>query len=52
MATGTWAPFKELATIVNLAIGLRQPHVYYALDSILKKHKPDMYSLLKNPVRI
>jgi nuclear pore complex protein Nup205 len=49
MATGTWAPFKELATIVNLAIGLRQPHVYYALDSILKKHKPDMYSLLKNP---
>lgn len=50
MSTGVWAPFKELSTTVNMAVGQKQPNTYYALENMLKKHKPDMISLLKNPV--
>ena len=50
MAAGIWAPFKELATTVNMAIAMKQPQAYYRLESMLKKYKPDFYSLLKNPV--
>lgn len=47
---GVWAPYKELAGVVNSAIMNQQPDAYYALEAILKKHKPDFVSLLKNPV--
>ena len=50
MAAGVWAPFKELATTVHTAIAMKQPQAYYRLESMLKKHKTDFYSLLKNPV--
>ena len=50
MAGGVWAPYKELASTVNAAILGRDEGVYYSLDSILTKHKPDFISLLKNPV--
>lgn len=51
MASGVWAPFKELSTVVNDAIAQKQPEAYYKLNDVLKKHKPDFISLLKNPVR-
>lgn len=50
MATGMWAPFKELVGVVNAAIQLRQPGAFYSLEANLKKHKPDFVSLLQNPV--
>ena len=51
MSSGIWAPFKELASVVNAAILKKQPDAFYSLEAILKKHKPDFISLLKNPVR-
>lgn len=50
MSGGVWAPFKELSTVVHSAIALKQSQSYYQLEGILKKHKPDFISLLKNPV--
>ena len=52
MSSGIWAPFKELASVVNEAILQKQPDAFYRLEAILKKHKPDFISLLKNPVCI
>lgn len=51
MSAGVWAPFKELAFVVNTAIAQRQSDAFYSLEAILKKHKPDFLSLLRNPVR-
>ena len=51
MSGGIWAPFKELASVVNQAVLKKQPDAFYSLEAILKKHKPDFISLLKNPVR-
>ena len=48
--SGVWAPFKELADVVNSAIAQKRPEAYYSLEAILKKHKPDFISLLQNPV--
>ena len=50
MSLGVWAPFKELASVVHTAIAQRQSEAFYSLETILKKHKPDFLSLLKNPV--
>lgn len=52
MATGggVWAPYKELFNTVHTAIACKQPQSYYSLEAVLKKHKLDMISLLKNPV--
>ena len=52
MSGGIWAPFKELASVVNQAILKKQPEAFYSLEAILKKHKTDFISLLKNPVRL
>ena len=51
MSGGIWAPYKELASVVNQAILKKQPDAFYSLEAILKKHKTDFISLLKNPVR-
>ena len=51
MSGGIWAPYKELASVVNHAILKKQPDAFYSLEAILKKHKTDFISLLKNPVR-
>ncbi|KAL5475599.1 hypothetical protein EMCRGX_G025430 [Ephydatia muelleri] len=48
---GLWAPFKELACVITAAIGQKRPEMFYVLDSVLKKHKPDFFSLLQNPAR-
>ena len=48
---GVWLPFKELASIVTSAVLHKQSDLYYTLEAILKKHKPDFISLLQNPVR-
>ncbi|XP_064397234.1 nuclear pore complex protein Nup205-like isoform X2 [Halichondria panicea] len=48
-AGGVWAPYKELAGTVNAAIVGKQDNVYYSLEAVLQKHKPDFISLLKNP---
>ena len=45
-----WVPFKELASVVNAAVLMKQPDVHYKLEATLKKHKPDFISLLQNPV--
>lgn len=50
MTTGVWAPFKELAAAVTLAVSQRQPEGAYDLENVLKRHKPDFAALLKNPV--
>lgn len=50
MSGGIWAPYKELASVVNQAILKKQPDAFYSLEAILKKHKTDFISLLKNPV--
>lgn len=50
MSGGVWAPYKELASTVNAAILGKEPDAYYALEAMLKKHKPDFISLLNNPV--
>ncbi len=50
MSGGVWAPYKELAGTVNDAIVGKQDNVYYSLEAVLQKHKPDFISLLKNPV--
>ena len=50
MALGSWAPFKELSNIVNVAVVLKQQDAYFSLEKTLKKHKPDFIALLKNPV--
>ena len=50
MSSGIWAPYKELAGVVNQAILKKQPDAFYSLEAILKKHKTDFISLLKNPV--
>lgn len=52
MSSGIWAPFKELASVVNQAILKRQSDAFYNLEAILKKHKTDFISLLKNPVSL
>ena len=52
MSGGIWAPYKELASVVNQAILKKQPDAFYSLEAILKKHKTDFISLLKNPVRL
>ena len=49
---GLWAPFKELACVITAAIGQKRPEMFYVLDSVLKKHKPDFISLLQNPVSL
>ena len=45
-----WVPFKELHQIVTAAIQKKQPDAIQDLESLLRKHKPDFISLLKNPV--
>lgn len=48
---GLWAPFKELASVIAAAIAQKRPEIFYILDSVLKKHKPDFISLLQNPAK-
>ena len=50
MSGGIWAPYKELASVINQAISKKQADAFYSLEAILKKHKTDFISLLKNPV--
>ncbi|KYO17521.1 nuclear pore complex protein Nup205 [Alligator mississippiensis] len=48
-AASLWGPYKDIwQTVVN-AIWKRQPEAIHLLDQILKKHKPDLISLFRNP---
>lgn len=48
---GGWVPFKELSHVVRWAISCPEPGAHFALEDMLKKHRPDFISLLQNPVR-
>jgi len=45
-----WGPLKELERTINAAIHKKKPDAVHDLEVLLKLHKPDFISLLKNPV--
>ena len=47
----SWAPLKALASLVECAVLARRPGLRHDLEAALKRHKPQMIALLKNPVR-
>lgn len=47
---GIWRPYKELQALVERSLFKKRPEVYHELEVALKKFKPDLTSLLKNPV--
>lgn len=47
---GIWIPYKELQATVERSLFKKRPEVYHELEAALKKFKPDLISLLKNPV--
>ncbi|XP_040294299.1 nuclear pore complex protein Nup205 isoform X3 [Bufo bufo] len=46
-----WGPYKNIWTAVENALLKRQPEAVHVLDLLLKKHKPDLISLFKNPAK-
>ncbi len=46
-----WTPAKDLAAVVEAAILRNQPGIFSDLESTLRKHKPALMGLLKNPPR-
>ncbi|XP_071943661.1 nuclear pore complex protein Nup205-like [Antedon mediterranea] len=46
-----WSPYKDLYHIVDAAITQKTPDSYYDLELALRKYKPDLISLLKNPAK-
>ena len=51
MAAGGWVPFKELSHVIRWALSHSEREAYFALEGVLKKHRPDFTNLLDNPVR-
>ncbi|XP_052238220.1 nuclear pore complex protein Nup205-like isoform X2 [Dreissena polymorpha] len=47
-AARVWSPFKDLQVVVEAAIHKRQTDAVHDLEVMLKKHKTDFLSLLKN----
>ncbi|XP_052809828.1 nuclear pore complex protein Nup205-like [Mya arenaria] len=47
-AARVWSPFKDLQAVVESAIHRRQTDAVHDLEVMLKKHKTDFLSLLKN----
>ncbi|KAL4232887.1 hypothetical protein ACF0H5_007574 [Mactra antiquata] len=47
-AARVWSPFKDLQNVVEAAINKRQTDAIHDLEVMLKKHKNDFLSLLKN----
>lgn len=45
-----WGPYKELFQLVESAIIRKHPEATQDLEVALRKHKPDFYALLHNPV--
>ncbi|XP_072164969.1 nuclear pore complex protein Nup205-like [Diadema setosum] len=46
-----WGPYKELYHTISLVVSKRCPDPYQELEAVLRKHKPDLVSLLKNPAK-
>ncbi|XP_071502201.1 nuclear pore complex protein Nup205-like [Diadema antillarum] len=46
-----WGPYKELYHTISLIVSKRCPDPYQELEAVLRKHKPDLVSLLKNPAK-
>ncbi|XP_054717049.1 nuclear pore complex protein Nup205-like [Uloborus diversus] len=46
-----WAPYKTLFSVVYGAIALKDTNAVQDLEVALKRHKPDLICLLKNPPR-
>jgi hypothetical protein len=47
-----WTPFKELQTIVEAVVSRPVQGVLKQVEGVLRKHKQNFITLLKNPVRI
>jgi nuclear pore complex protein Nup205 len=46
-----WSVYKEISNTVDAAIYKQEPEAVHDLEAVLRRHKPDFLSLLKNPVR-
>ena len=49
-AARVWSPFKDLQDVVESAIHRHQTEAVHDLEVMLKRHKTDFLSLLKNNV--
>lgn len=49
-AARVWSPYKDLQSVVEAAVHKRQTDAIHDLEIMLKKHKSDFLSLLKNIV--
>ena len=47
-----WTPFKELQTIVESVVSKPVQGVLKQVEGVLRKHKQNFITLLKNPVSI
>jgi hypothetical protein len=47
-----WTPYKELQTIVEAVVSRPVQGVLKQVEGVLRKHKQNFITLLKNPVRI
>jgi len=46
-----WTPFKELQAVVQTVVSRPVQGVLKQVEGILRKHKQNFITLLKNPVR-
>jgi nuclear pore complex protein Nup205 len=46
-----WTPFKELQAVVQAVVSRPVQGALKQVESILRKHKQNFITLLKNPVR-
>ncbi|CAG2064678.1 unnamed protein product, partial [Timema podura] len=45
-----WTPFKELQSVVDAVLAKPAPGALTQLKQVLRKHKQNFITLLKNPV--
>jgi hypothetical protein len=47
-----WTPYKELQSIIEAVVSRPVQGVLKQVEGVLRKHKQNFITLLKNPVRI
>ena len=52
LAARVWSPYKDLQNVVEAAIHKRQADAIHDLEVMLKRHKNDFLTLLKNIVSL
>jgi len=50
MALGAWSPFKDLHSVAQEYALHNANSSYHRLKALLRQHKPEFFSLLKNAV--